>query len=80
MNDDAEWLELHARMEQLSAEQTRALLLEWGRTQGRIPTPADDGLSSELARLIDNDEHIMQTRVGVGLWQWLLTTLRARQG
>jgi hypothetical protein len=75
---ESEQLELHWRMTQLSPEGMKALLIEF-MEHGRIPTPADDGPSGEFARLIGDDEHLMQTRVASGLWRWMLITLRERQ-
>lgn len=77
---DAEWEELLVRFQRLGADEFRALFSTFSSEQGRIPTPADDGFSGWFARTIaSSDEQLMQTRIGTGLWRWMLDTLRERQ-
>ena len=51
---ESEQLELHWRMTQLTAEGLKPLLIEFMDDHGRISTPADDGPSGEVARMIGN--------------------------
>jgi hypothetical protein len=83
---EAEWRELEWRME-LSAndhdDQVRQLLVAFMNAHGRIPTPADDGMSGWFAREVwqGDDEQLVQTRFAAttALWRWMLTKLRERQ-
>ncbi len=45
----------------------------------RIHNERSLSLRPEFARLIGDDEHLMQTRLASGLWRWMLITLRERQ-
>jgi hypothetical protein len=77
---DAEWEELHGLRNKLGEDEVVALLIELSSEHGRIPTPADEGLSGWWAREIaTSDEQMMRTRVGTGLWRRMLTKLRVRQ-
>jgi hypothetical protein len=78
--------ELEWRME-ISAtaddDQVRQLLVTFMNAHGRIPTPADDGMSGWFARGVwqGNDEQLVQTRFAAttALWRWMLTKLREGQ-
>jgi hypothetical protein len=82
----AEWLELEWRLEcsvNTGDEQVRQLLGAFMDTYGRIPTPADDGMSGWFARDVwpGDDASLMQTRFAAttALWRWMLTKLREEQ-
>jgi hypothetical protein len=83
---EAEWLELEWRMELSVTEddgQVRNLLVSFMNEHGRIPTPADDGMSGWFARDVwqGDDEHLVQARFAstAALWRWMLTRLRDGQ-
>jgi hypothetical protein len=83
---EAEWWELECRMEVSATEddnQIRHLLVAFMNAHGRIPTPADDGMSGWFAREVwqGTDEQLVQTRFAAttALWGWLLTQLREGQ-
>jgi hypothetical protein len=75
--------ELQARLETLTPEALLDVLTQIVDDYGRIPTPADDGLSGEVARLIQDDDRLMKMRVvrGVrgGLARQILTVLRSHE-
>jgi hypothetical protein len=83
---DAEWLELECRVEfsvNRGDDQLRQLLGAFMDAHGRIPTPADDGMSGWFARDVwpGDDESLVQTRFAAttALWRWILTKLREAQ-
>jgi hypothetical protein len=83
---EAEWRELEWRMERSANDdddQVRQLLEAFMNAHGRIPTPADDGMSGWFAREVwqGKDEQLVQTRFAAttALWRWMLTQLREGQ-
>jgi hypothetical protein len=83
---EAEWLELEWSMEVSANEgddQVRHLLMAFMDEHGRVPTPADDGMSGWFAREVweGDDEQLVQTRFAAttALWRWMLTKLREGQ-
>ena len=82
----AEWLELEWRLEfsvNTGDDQVRQLLGAFMDTHGRIPTPADEGMSGWFARDVwpGDDASLLQTRFAAttALWRWMLTRLREEQ-
>jgi hypothetical protein len=82
----AEWLELEWRLEwsvNTDGDQVRQLLGAFMDMHGRIPTPADDGMSGWFARDVwpGDDASLVQTRFAAttALWRCMLTKLREEQ-